>query len=141
MDALTRFIHRTGGEPWVYGWSDCAPWVLRWVTQRTGKTASVPRYDSRLGALRLIRVHGGTMPLYQSFASSLGLATVGSPQRGDVAVVSVERSLTGQTGAISVSPGKWAVKFHSGKVKIVEADHLIVWQVPDTCSAPRQSPC
>lgn len=129
MDALTRFIHRTGGEPWVYGVSDCAPWLLRWVTERTGKTAPVPDYNSALGALRLIRVHGGVLPLYRLYAARMGLPEADEARRGDVGVIAAEGALTGLTGGICMSPGTWAAKLHDGRVKLVRADPLAIWSV------------
>lgn len=140
MDALTRFIHRTGGEPWVYGVSDCAPWLLRWVVENVGGYAHVPRYRTKIGALRLIRVHGGVLPLYRSFASRLGLVEGLEAKRGDVGIITHDEALTGYTGGICVAQDRWAVKMHDGRVWVVDAHPVIVWRVPCMNSEPRRPP-
>ena len=93
----------------------------------------MPRYASRRGARRVIRAHGGVIPLFSGMAAQMGLEATDSPARGDVGVIAHERALTGFTGGIATAPGEWAVKLHDGHVTILTATAVIAWSVPRRC--------
>lgn len=131
MDALSAYIRETAGEPWVYGWSDCLPWVLRWTMQATGRRAFVPPYHDRRGAVRVIRLAGGVLPLVALYARRLALAPTNDPQRGDVGVIVSPRALTGKTGAICTGSGTWAGKDHLGRVSVFRAGCIAAWSITD----------
>lgn len=129
MDALSAYIRETAGEPWVYGHSDCLPWVLRWTMQATGRLAFVPPYHDRRGAVRIIRLAGGVQPLVTLFARRLALSETDDPRRGDVGVIGLACALTGKTGAICTGAGSWALKDHLGRVSIIRTQPLASWRI------------
>lgn len=139
-DLLEDFLAPTSGEPLVYGHSDCAPWVLRWVEASGATVPPIPKYADQTQALRLIRVHGGVARLYAHYAARCGLVETRGLRRGDIGLIAHPRALTGVTGAICTAPDWWAFKRHDGKVQVLRTPHLIAWRVPGTSSAPRKSP-
>ena len=130
MDSLSKYIFETAGEDWVYGFSDCAPWVLRWVTRASGKTAPLDVYSSRAESLKILREAGGMVPLFARYAGKLELHETSDPIRGDVAVVPMKQALTGLVGAVALGGGNWAAKMSTRSVAIVSVDSIVAWSVP-----------
>lgn len=131
MDALSKFILATSGEPWVYGYSDCAPWVLRWVEEATCKSAPIPEYSDKRGAVRVVKEAGGVLPLFLSFAAAMELPETLSPQRGDVGLLEHPRGLMARIGAVYLGQGKWAAKMTTGQVATFSARPVRIWSLND----------
>jgi hypothetical protein len=127
--SVEEFIAATDGEPWEYGFSDCAPWALRWVCQVKGLPFVRPDYDSALGAARLLKGPGGAMGLFQRYADDLACPVTDRPEVGDVGVVSNPSRSLSLLLAVFVGHGLWAAKAHDGRVIKLEAQPVRAWRV------------
>lgn len=132
MDDLTKFIKDTAGEEWVMGHADCGPWLLRWVSSQIGRTTDMLEYSTNEEAMKLIKAAGNFGTLVGRFCAELGLEYTGNPMRGDIGVIDHKSSLSGQTVAICLGGGKWAVRVHHGDNAAnttVKAYPKVAWKV------------
>ena len=136
-DALSRFLNRTAGIPFAWGRNDCLLWLADWIAERHGiDTAADLRgsYSTMLGAARIVRAGRGMVRLVGERVSALGLASVKSGARGDIAVVSVGGAggehFGNQAGAILLG-GSAALLSQAGLVMPRRSDVSIVaaWSV------------
>ena len=90
MDALAGYLREAAGRRFGFGEWDCALFCAEWVRRRKGVDPAAAlrgHYHTPLGALRLLRRHGGLVALFDSCANRVGAVRYASLRRGDVAIV------------------------------------------------------
>lgn len=129
LDQLTSYIQSTGGEGYTYGFSDCAPWVARWVERATGRKVPFPMYRSRKQSLQVVKDAGGMTALFSDLAAQVGLKATLAPQRGDIGLLVHPQALHMQLLAICLGNGKWAGKVITGEVSTFSGRVVKAWSV------------
>lgn len=122
-----RHIRAEMAEPFSRPEHDCVGMTCSWVKKRTGidPGAHLRRYSGLAAAERIIRRHGGFLPMWRTCMSAAGFPETNAPQIGDVGVV---RDAAGQQVAAIRINGAWAGKTTRG-VQIEDFPMLAAWSL------------
>ncbi len=114
-------------EPFVRPDHDCVGFVCSWLLKATGTDpgAHLRSYSGLAAAERIIRRHGGFLPLWASCMAAAGFQETSAPRLGDVGVV---RDAAGQQVAAIRMRGAWAGKSATG-VQIERFPMLAAWSL------------
>lgn len=125
-DALSDFVLKTRGEPWVPGWSDCGSWVARWVAETRPAALGLlcPSHD-QAEVDRFVAEAGGLIALMVRSAAAAGLMPNCDPKRGDIAAVFPADDV--EVAAIW-SGRRWLIKTARGVVS-VPATLFVAWSL------------
>ena len=120
-------IRAEAAEPFSRPEHDCVGMVCRWVEKAAGidPGANLRSYTGLAAAERIIRRHGGFLPMWRACMAEAGFRETTEPQPGDVGVV---RDAAGQIVAAIRVRGAWAGKTTRG-VQIEDFPALAAWSL------------
>ncbi len=106
---------------------DCVGMACRWLLKATGidPGAHLRSYSGLAAAERIVRAHGGFLPLWASCMAVAGFREITAPRLGDVGVVV---DAAGQEVAAIRVRGAWAGKSRRG-VQIEDFPMLAAWSL------------
>ncbi len=115
-DAVSRTLRRWAGEDWLWGQTDCAMSVFRFIAETWERAEPLERwrgtYHSENEANRLMTSKGGPMPMFRAEMDRIGAVRASEPDRGAVGLV--RRADRRMVAAISVGNGMWAARTQTG---------------------------
>lgn len=100
MTDLVSYLRAASARPFVWGEHDCLLWLGEWVAAQRGSNPAQSfcgRYRTRLGAMRIVKRHGGMVELLDRTLLPLGFRRTEECEPGDIAVVAAPE---GEMGAI-----------------------------------------
>lgn len=120
-------IRSAAAQPFRRPDQDCVGFVCSWLLKATGTDpgAHLRSYSGFAAAERIIRAHGGFLPLWASCMAAAGFREIAAPRLGDVGVV---RDAAGQEVAAIRVRGAWAGKAPTG-VQIEDFPMLAAWSL------------
>lgn len=130
MVDLDAFLAEKAALPWAWGAVDCCMVPADWaIANGHGDLMALDRgrYDDEAGALGVIVRRGGLFPMVSDGCARIGLAQVGEPARGVIAVIGSLLTPTRQWGAIW-DGSRWLVRDASGFTPVT-ARALGMWSV------------
>ena len=92
LDGLDDFLVRERGRRWSWSHTNCALWVADWIRDVSGIDPAAGmrgRADSPESWKALLAAEGGFVPIIGHAMDCCGFERTQSPDRGDVAIVSV----------------------------------------------------
>lgn len=133
MDLVQKTVRDWAASPFVWGASDCALSVLRYVEEATGRAIAVrPTHKGPKTARLLLALNGGFRRYATELARELKLASTDSPARGDVGLIDIP----GQGLTMCLCLGKSWIAKGDHEVLFVKGGPLVIaWKVP-TCRKP-----
>ncbi len=136
MMSLDDYLATVFGQDWAWGAMDCCFFGGDWVRARTGRDPLAPyrgRYDSAIGAARLIARHGGLVAMVGAEMQRCGFAPTSEPDDGDLAIVSMpgtgEMSIAG--ASVVICRGAWMLGKAAGHgvAGMRAAEPLAAWRI------------
>ncbi|WP_048428568.1 DUF6950 family protein [Methylobacterium indicum] len=120
-------IMAEAAEPFRRPDHDCVGFVCSWLLKAVGidPGAHLRSYSGLAAAERIIRAHGGFLPLWASCMASAGFRETAAPRLGDVGVVI---DAAGQEVAAIRARNAWAGKSAAG-VQIENFPMLAAWSL------------
>lgn len=143
MIRLDDYLEAVMAEPWVWGRMDCCFFGGEWVAQATGRDPLARvrgRYDTALGAARLIAAAGGLVQLVDSVMAPCGFRRADAPEHGDIAVIDMpgHGDQAVARASVVIRSGPWWVGRTVDGIAGVQIAPQAVWRV--LCSDPSPSP-
>lgn len=126
-EQLRAYIEAAHGDPVVWGVSDCSAWSARWVEQVTGRTVTMPAWQSPEEAYALIADAGSLTALWTDALLATGVWLTGVPQAGDVGVIDTGRF--GQVGGIFLAGGYFAWRAENGTRFLIPRHIVKAWSI------------
>jgi hypothetical protein len=126
---LAQYLRAGASQPFVWGETDCCAWVSGWVREATGLDPVGPyrsRYQTEIGATRLIKRGGGFVSWISACIEATGLRQTDVPMAGDIGVVQDVNG--GRAVAICAGP-VWVAKGPRGLIG-GKATPIMAWSVP-----------
>lgn len=114
LDGLDGFLSRERGRSWSWADTNCALWVADWILDATGADPARAMRGHAADAdgwKAVLERAGGFVPVIGHAMDCSGFERTQSPQRGDVAIVSVpiakrdRMPVVGTVAAICLAPG------------------------------------
>lgn len=136
-DRLSQFINVAAETPFEWGKWDCLLWLAEWVRANKGIDPAHGlwgKYDSMLGAARIVKQAGGMARLVERQVRPHGIQRVTDPKRGDIAVVRMPGAGGEHFGSMagSVLLDGTAALFCQGGVlftALTDAPPVAIWRI------------
>lgn len=127
-DLLTDYLRAVAGQRFAYGRLDCGLFLAGWIARARGVDPAAHLRGRYAQLCEVPQIERGLLALVSGLAVDTGLQVTRKPQRGDVAMITVQRG-SDLVGAIRGTAG-WHLLAAGGGLSLSRTARVIrAWSV------------